>query len=114
MGLVMHHLLHYSVKHVHNGEEMLKVKIIAAKGKLLECSVLFGTGLMYNTNIIVDHVNGFPKMVFLGKLPNIFLQTVAEFKTESLMHNLFHSSVSHVFNGQELLKVKISLPWKVL
>jgi len=107
--LVMHHLLHYSVKHVHNGEEMLKVKVIAAKGKLLECSVLFGTGLKYNTNVIVDHVNGFPKMVILGKLPYIFMQSVAEFKTEVLMHNLFHYSLSHVFNGQELLKVKATV-----
>merc|ERR1712142_891352 len=107
--LVMHHLLHYSVKHIHNGEEMLKVKVIAAKGKLLECSVLFGTGLKYNTNVIVDHVNGFPKMVILGKLPYIFMQSVAEFKTEVLMHNLFHYSVSHVFNGQELLKVKATV-----
>merc|ERR1712042_86548 len=107
--LVMHHLLHYSVKHVHNGEEMLKVKVTAAEGKLLDCSVLFGTGLKYNTHVIVDHVNRFPKMVLQGKLPNILMQSVAEFKTELITHSLFHYSVSHVYNGQELLKVKATI-----
>merc|ERR1712042_144432 len=107
--MIMHNFFQYTVKHIHNSEEMLKVKLSLATGSLVDCTILFGTGLKYNTQITVDYMNGFPKVLINGYVPNTFLFNSGRFETELIMHSLFHYSVSHVYNGQELLKVKATI-----
>merc|ERR1712142_1189638 len=75
-----------------NGLEIFNTKVTVAKGKLFECTMLYGIGLKYNTHVMVDYVNGLPKVVITGKLPLV----------------AFESSISTVVNGQEIFKSKVT------
>merc|ERR1719309_1796274 len=90
-----------TLKHTLNGQEILKLKVTAAKGKLVECSILFGQGLVYSTNVVVDLVNGLPKVMLRGKIP------YAAFKTEFIMASLNECILKHTLNGQEILNLKV-------
>merc|ERR1719481_1585044 len=99
--LIMPSLTECTLKHTLNGQEILNLKVVATKGKLLECTVLFGKGLTYNTQLVVDLVSGFPQVLITGKVPMI------EFETGLIMHSLYQYSIKQVFNGQEILKTKV-------
>merc|ERR1712042_257949 len=99
--LILPSLTECTLKHTLNGQEILNLKVVATKGKLLECTVLFGKGLTYNTQLVVDLVSGFPQVLITGKVPMI------EFETGLIMHSLYQYSIKQVFNGQEILKTKV-------
>merc|ERR1719309_1577108 len=102
--LAMHNPKQYSIQQKWNGQDWLKAKINVAQGKLLECTVLFGKGLTYNTQLVADLVSGFPQVLLTGKVPMV------EFETGLIMHSLYQYSIKQVFNGQEILKAKVNVP----
>merc|ERR1712142_810038 len=101
--LAMNSFNDYSIKHIFNGLEIFNTKVTVAKGKLFECTMLYGIGLKYNTHAMVDYVNGLPKMVITGKLP------LVAFETNMIMHSIHQSSISSVVNGQEIFKTKVTV-----
>merc|ERR1719175_567916 len=58
----MQSLYDCTLMHTLNGQEILKLKVTTGKGKFFECIILFGKGLTYNTQFVVDHTNGFPHL----------------------------------------------------
>merc|ERR1712142_88785 len=100
--LAMNSFTDYSIKHIFNGLEIFNTKVTVAKGKLFECTMLYGIGLKYNTHVMVDYVNGLPKVVITGKLP------LVAFETSMIMHSIHQSSISTVVNGQEIFKTKVT------
>merc|ERR1719357_2431007 len=101
--LTMHHLKEYTMTHVFNGQEIFNTKVVVAKGKLLECNVLFGIGLKYNTHMSLDYVNGLPKMVVSGNWP------IVAFETELAMDSFNDYSIKHIVNGLEIFNTKVTV-----
>merc|ERR1711915_750150 len=99
----MHHLKEYTMTHVFNGQEIFNTKVVVAKGKLLECNVLFGIGLKYNSHLSLDYVNGLPKLVVAGNWP------IVAFEIELVMNSLNDYSIKHIFNGFEIFNTKVAI-----
>merc|ERR1719391_1254551 len=100
-SIIMHSLHKYSVKQIFNGQEILKTTLSVAQSKILECSVQFGIGLTYNTQLMVELTNGFPKMVITGKVPMI------EFTTKFIMENANQFALHQTLNGQQIFRANI-------
>jgi len=99
----MQDLYQYNAKTVLNTQEVFNAKVAVAKGKLADCEVAFGIGLKYKVNLIVDQVNGFPKVAVSGTLPMV------AFNTEIAMQNPYQYTVKNVVNGETLFNAKLSV-----
>merc|ERR1712168_1437796 len=81
--VIVKNWFNYELMHIFNGVEMLNLRI-----KML---------------------NGFPMMEIAGNVPACRLFEAGQFKTEVMVKNWFNYEIKHIFNGMEMLNLRVAI-----
>merc|ERR1712142_1100977 len=73
----------YEIKHIFNGMELL--------------------------NLNYKMMNGFPRLEITGTMPTLPILPAGVFKTEVIVNNWVDYEIKHIFNGMEMLNLKIAI-----
>merc|ERR1712168_1305083 len=125
----------YEFKHIFNGLEMLNLRIVIINGKIeitgnVPACSLFAAG-EFKTEVIVKNwfnyelkhifngmeilslrikmLNGFPMIEIAGNVPACRLFAAGQFKTEVMVKNWFNYEIKHIFNGMEMLNLRVAI-----
>merc|ERR1712168_1413693 len=125
----------YEFKHIFNGMEMLNLRIVIINGMIeiignVPACLLFSAG-EFKTEVIVKNwfnyelmhifngmemlnlrikmLNGFPMIEIAGNVPACLLFSAGQFKTEVMVKNWFNYEIKHIFNGMEMLNLRIAI-----
>merc|ERR1712168_632837 len=135
--VIVKNWFNYELMHIFNGVEMLNLRIkmlngfpmIEIAGNVPAC-LLFSGGqfktevMMKNWfNYEIKHIfngmvmfglrikmlNGFPMIEIAGSVPACRLFAAGQFKTEVMVKNWFNYELKHIFNGMEMLNLRIAI-----
>merc|ERR1712168_1189658 len=135
--VIVKNWFNYELMHIFNGMEMLNLRIkmlngfpiIEIAGNVPAC-LLFSAGqfktevMMKNWfNYEIKHIfngmemfglrikmlNGFPMIEIAGSVPACRLFAAGQFKTEVMVKNWFNYVIKHIFNGMEMLNLRIAI-----
>merc|ERR1712168_1551553 len=135
--VIVKNWFNYELMHIFNGMEMLNLRIkmlngfpiIEIAGNVPAC-LLFSAGefktevMMKNWfNYEIKHIfngmemfglrikmlNGFPMIEIAGSVPACRLFAAGQFKTEVMVKNWFNYEIKHIFNGMEMLNLRIAI-----
>merc|ERR1712002_856119 len=135
--VIVKNWFNYELMHIFNGVEMLNLRIkmlngfpmIEIAGNVPAC-LLFSAGqfktevMMKNWfNYEIKHIfngmemfglrikmlNGFPMIEIAGSVPACRLFAAGQFKTEVMVKNWFNYEIKHIFNGMEMLNLRIAI-----
>merc|ERR1712142_1211167 len=81
--VIVNNWVDYEIKHIFNEMEMLK--------------------------ITVKMVKGFPRIEIAGKMPTLPIIPTGAFKTEIIAKNWKNYEIRHIFNGMQMLNLKIAI-----
>merc|ERR1712200_14109 len=81
--VIVNSWMNYEIRHVFNGEEMLKLTF--------------------------SMLNGFPKIEITGKIPTFKYFSAGDFKTEVMVNSWLNYEVKHIFNGVEMLRLTFGM-----
>merc|ERR1712168_254879 len=125
----------YELKHIFNGTEMMNLRLAIINGKIeitgnVPACLLFSAG-EFKTEVIVKNwfnyelmhifngmemlnlrikmLNGFPMIEIAGNVPACRLFAAGQFKTEVMVKNWFNYEIKHIFNGMEMLNLRIAI-----
>merc|ERR1719369_2252485 len=135
--VMMKNWFNYELKHIFNGMEILSLRIkmlngfpiIEIAGNVPACR-LFAAG-QFKTEVMVKNwlnyeikhifngmemfgfrikmLNGFPMIEIAGNVPACRLFAAGQFKTAVMVKNWFNYELKHIFNGMEILNLKIKM-----
>merc|ERR1712168_1045707 len=135
--VIVKNWFNYELMHIFNGMEMLNLRIkmlngfpmIEIAGNVPAC-LLFSGGqfktevMMKNWfNYEIKHIfngmvmfglrikmlNGFPMIEIAGSVPACRLFAAGQFKTEVMVKNWFNYELKHIFNGMEMLNLRVAI-----
>merc|ERR1712002_94423 len=125
----------YELKHIFNGTEMMNMRIAIINGKIeitgnVPACLLFSAG-EFKTEVIVKNwfnyelkhifngmeilsmriemLNGLPMIEIAGNVPACRLFAAGQFKTEVMVKNWFNYEIKHIFNGMEMLNLRVAI-----
>merc|ERR1719481_2209669 len=127
----------YEIKHIFNGKELMNLKYkmlngfprLEITGTIPTLPVLpagvFKTEVIANSRysyeikhifnevemlkITVKMVKGFPRIEIAGKMPRLPIIPSGDFKTEIIAESWKNYEISHIFNGMQMLNLKIEI-----
>merc|ERR1712168_725939 len=135
--VIVKNWFNYELMHIFNGMEMLNLRIkmlngfpmMEIAGNVPACRLFeagqFKTEVMMKNwfNYEIKHIfngmvmfglrikmlNGFPMIEIAGSVPACRLFAAGQFKTEVMVKNWFNYELKHIFNGMEMLNLKIAI-----
>merc|ERR1719392_162583 len=127
----------YEIKHIFNGMELLNLKYqmmngfprVEIAGTMPTLPILpagvFKTEVIVNNwvdyeikhifndmemlNVVFKMLNGFPRLVITGTMPTLPIIPTGAFKTEIIAQNWKNYDIRHIFNGMQMLNLKIAI-----
>merc|ERR1712168_1715853 len=135
--VIVKNWFNYELMHIFNGMEMLNLRIkmlngfpmIEIAGNVPACLLVsagqFKTEVMMKNwfNYEIKHIfngmemfglrikmlDGFPMIEIAGSVPACRLFAAGQFKTEVMVKNWFNYVIKHIFNGMEMLNLRIAI-----
>merc|ERR1712240_839221 len=127
----------YEIKHIFNGMELLNLKYqmmngfprVEIAGTMPTLPILpagvFKTEVIVNNwvdyeikhifndmemlNVVFKMVKGFPRIEIAGKMPTLPIIPTGAFKTEIIAKNWKNYDIRHIFNGMQMLNLRIAI-----
>merc|ERR1712112_521579 len=135
--VIVSNWLNYDIKHFFNDVEMLSLTlkeltgfpILEITGTMPTLPILpagvFKTEVIVNNwfsyeikhifnkmemlNIVFKMLNGFPKLAITGTMPTVPFLPAGVFKTEVIANSRYSYEIRHIFNGMQMLNLKIAI-----
>merc|ERR1712002_711994 len=83
--------------------------VLSLKEKFITFTFQDPTEQPYNIVMKLNMLNGFPMIEITGNVPACRLFSAGYFKTEVMVKNWFNYELMHIFNGMEMLNLRIAI-----
>merc|ERR1719318_400693 len=92
-----------------HGHQYKYTTVVSLKEKFITFTFQDPTQQLYNIAMKFKMLSGFPMIEITGNVPACHLFSAGEFKTEVMVKNLLNYEIKHIFNGMEMLNLRIAM-----
>merc|ERR1719500_1796313 len=90
------------------GHQYKYTTVVSLKEKFITFTFQDPTQQLFNIFMKFKMLSGFPMIEITGNVPACRLFSAGEFKTEVMVKNLLNYKIKHIFNGMEMLNLRIA------
>merc|ERR1719500_1608224 len=91
------------------GQQYKYSTVLSLKEKIVTFTFQDPSQQLYNIAMKLKMLSGFPMIEITGNVPACHLFSTGEFKTEVMVKNWFNYEIKHIFNGMEMLNLRIAI-----